>query len=104
MARKKRIKPYFGRGRTINAGHPIYVIHKEQDKKEYIGMTHAKITKGIKNFKLNKNPNPKDSTDAYFRPAVDYTTEKINKKYVDWKLDPSDKPKVKRIISQNKKR
>ena len=39
-------------------GHPAYIYAKIGNKFKYIGITHSKITEGMENIKLDKNPNP----------------------------------------------
>ena len=41
-------------------GHPTYVYAKIGDDYKYIGITHSPITKGVRNIKLEVNPDPKD--------------------------------------------
>ena len=50
-------------------GHPTYVYAKVGKKYKYIGITHSPITRGVKNIRLEDNPNPKDNTAAYCQPV-----------------------------------
>lgn len=75
--------------------HPTYIYAKIGNEYKYIGITHAEITQGIKNIKLDKNPNPKDKKIAYFHPkAKKDKVNKFRKKEIGWKLSKSDKEKM----------
>ena len=50
------------------SGHPVYIYKKVGRKYEFIGITHAEITQGVRNIKLEKSPNPNDSKTSYIRP------------------------------------
>ena len=81
------------------SGHPAYIFKKVGRKYEYVGITHAEITDGTKNIKLEKNPNPKDQKDAYLRPKSEKQKEnKFSKKpYQGWSFKKKDKFKVEKI-------
>lgn len=58
-------------------GHPTFIFKKVRDEFYYVGLTHSEMTKGIKNIKLEVNPNPKDERASYIR---NYSThEKVKK-------------------------
>lgn len=57
-------------------GHLQYVCGHLGKDYQSIGITHGKRTKGVKNIPLKKNPNPKDSDQAYVRPHL--TQKKMN--------------------------
>lgn len=86
------------------SGHPAYIYKKVGRKYEFIGITHAEITQGVRNIKLEQSPNPKDEKDTYIRPKSEQLKEnKFSKKpYKDWKFTAKDKQKVEKI--KNKKR
>ena len=78
-------------------GHPTYIYAREGDKFHYIGLTHAQITKGKRNIKLDKNPNPSDSRDAYFIPkSASNKKSSFGKKLKGWGFCDSDKEKIKK--------
>lgn len=81
------------------SGHPAYIYKKVGRKYVYVGITHAEITDGTKNIKLEKNPNPKDQKDAYLRPKSEKQKEnKFSKKpYKGWSFTKKDKIKVEKI-------
>lgn len=86
------------------AGHPSYIYAKKGNSYEYIGITHSNITKGVKNIKLELNPNPNDTKVAYVKPK----TEKASKKSFGNPLKKwffrtdKDKNQAKAIIDKNK--
>ncbi len=79
-------------------GHPSYIYKKIGDEYFFIGITHSPITANMKNIKLDKNPNPSDKEDSYFRPfATKDKTYRFGKKKKGWKLSKKDKKKTKMI-------
>jgi hypothetical protein len=94
---------HFRRGKSTNKGHPTYIYAKEGDELKYIGLTHAEITDGIRNIKLERNPNPSDASASYIRPKPDKAGKtKFGRKLTGWKFSESDKTKVKGVIKQDK--
>lgn len=87
-------------------GHPTYIYAKVGDRYKYIGLTHAEITKGMRNIPLEQNPNPNDSRQSFIRPKVDSDKESLfEKKAKDgWSLSKKDKRKVKKVIRSSKKK
>ena len=81
--------------------HPAYIYAKVGNEYKFIGLTHSKITDGVKNIKLEKNPNPKDGRTAYMKPVVESgKTNKFSKKKKGWNLSVQDKKKANRIIKK----
>ncbi len=91
MIKAKQIKPYFRRHK-VN-GHPSYIYAENDDEYKYIGITHAKITQGLKNKKLKFNPNSKDSRQSYARPfsTHDKKSNFKNKKLKGYRVHKADK-------------
>jgi len=78
-------------------GHPTYIYARRGDDFYYIGLTHAKITNGVKNIKLERNPNPKDKREAYFIPRSQSNKKaSFGKKLKGWHFSDSDKQKIKK--------
>ena len=87
-----------------DTGHPSYIYQKVGKKYVFIGITHSPITKSAQNIKLDKNPNPNDKKDAYFRPkAKEAPINRFKKKEKGWKLSKSDKQKADKIVKKSKK-
>lgn len=86
------------------SGHPVYIYKKVGRRYEFIGVTHAEITQGVRNIKLERSPNPKDTKEAYIRPKSESLKEnKFSKQpYKGWKFTEKDKLKVDKV--KNKKR
>lgn len=86
------------------SGHPAYIFKKVGNKYEFIGITHAEITQGTRNIKLDKSPNPADKKIAYIKPKTEKLKEnKFSKKpYKGWKFTEKDRTKVESV--KNKKR
>jgi hypothetical protein len=103
MKDKKKFKRHFRRGNVINTGHPTYIYAECGDKLKYIGLTHAEVTEGTRNIKLDKNPNPNDDKDSYIRPKPDKADKsKFGSRLRDWQFDEADKGKVKSVINKDK--
>lgn len=86
------------------SGHPTYIYAKVGNDFKYIGMTHSEITKGVRNIKLDKNPDPEDPRDSYMRPSAQKADAgRFGTKLKGWKLAESDKPKVEEIKRKKKK-
>ena len=78
-----------------DTGHPSYIYQKVGRKYVYIGITHSSITNNVKNIKLEKNPNPNDKKEAYFRPkAGEASSNRFKKKEQGWRLSKEDKKKA----------
>lgn len=76
-------------------GHPTYIYARQGDDYFYIGITHAEITKRVKNIRLDRNPDPKDKRTAYFRPKAEKNNRSsFGKKLVGWSFSDSDKKKI----------
>ncbi len=82
--------------------HPAYIIEKNGDSYDYIGLTHSPTTDNKSNIKLDKNPNPSDDRDSYILPEVK-EVKKLGRRYSKWAFSNSDKKKVEKVIKKNKK-
>ena len=79
-------------------GHPAYIYAKIGNKFKYIGITHSKITDGVENIKLDKNPNPNDIKESYIRPySQQKSVNKFKKVLIGWFLSKSDKKKIDKL-------
>lgn len=80
-------------------GHPSYIYAKVNGKYKYIGITHSKITNGVKNIELEQNPNPNDKEKAYARTMAkkDKVKKFKAKPLAGWKMSERDKKKIKPI-------
>jgi hypothetical protein len=93
----KGFKSHFRYNKRIK--HPTYVYSQVKNNYRYIGLTHSSITKGKQNFKLNDNPNPKDSRPCFARPKAkmdkikNFGSQKLNK----WKLSKRNKKIINKI-------
>ena len=97
MCLKRRNEFRINNGRK-GRGHPSYIYKKVGDEYYFIGITHSKITDRSKNIKLDKNPNPIDGRDSYFRPfSTKDNVSKFGKKKKEWKLSFRDRIKAKKI-------
>lgn len=78
--------------------HPSYIFARVGNDYKYLGLTHAEITDGIKNIKLDKNPNPKDSRPAFIKPKSEKSkTNNFKKKQREWVLSKKDKEKISKL-------
>ena len=87
------------RGKGGGEGHPTHIYRKVGNTYEFIGLTHSPITRGIKNIKLDKSPNPNDNETQYIKPTPERaSTKEFNKKpEKGWKFAKSDLPKVEEV-------
>ncbi|MBO5091512.1 MAG: hypothetical protein J6C61_03420 [Clostridia bacterium] len=82
-------------------GHPTYIFAQQGNDYIFLGITHSNITKGVKNIKLEKNPNPKDSTDSYVRPKAEkHNKSSFGKKLQGWGFSDKDKETIKKLIKK----
>lgn len=77
------------------SGHPAYIYAKIGNDYKFIGLTHSPITQNVKNIKLEKNPNPKDTRVAYFKPIPERQKKsKFKKPEFGWSFSEKDKKKI----------
>ena len=85
-------------------GHPTYIYKRAGKKYYFIGITHAEITKRVKNIKLIKNPNPYDPRPSYARPfSSEEDISKFGKKKKGWKIFRKDKKTINLIKKNHRK-
>lgn len=99
MAKKRQTKSEFRRTNLKDGkNHPTYIYAKVGNEYMYLGITHAKITKGIQNIRLEKNPNPKDKRTAYVRPTSQKAHQSsFGAKIKGWFFSDSDKEKINKL-------
>ena len=96
MMKKKEIKKDEFR-RNKDTQHPAYIYARVGNEYKFLGITHSSVTNGVKNIKLDKNPNPKDNRTAFVRPKAERENQnRFKKKSVGWKMSRSDKEKLKK--------
>lgn len=95
----------FRRKNKSGEGHPTHIYRKVGNTYEFIGITHSDVTRGVKNIKLDRNPNPKDKKTAYIKPTPERaSTKEFHKKpEKDWKFAESDLPKVEAVKKKSVK-
>lgn len=106
MSRKKRFTQSRNEFRDYKkSGHPAYIYQRVGNEYRFLGVTHSPVTRGMKNIKLDKNPNPFDRETAYIKPnsEKDKTTS-FGEVKRGWKLSLSDKEKVSRRVNKKPKR
>lgn len=88
------------------AGHPTYIFAKKGKNFDYIGITHDKVTKGMLNIALDKNPSPEDKSKAHLRPYAEKSSQSnFGKTLKNWFFKTeADKKKGKPIIDDFKKK
>lgn len=85
--------------------HPQYVYGEDGKKYKILGITESPNTKGVFNVLLDKNPDPNSNKPAYVRPKPDTINKGVrNEKLKGWRFADSDKPKVKKILENDKKK
>lgn len=97
MTKKNKYKNDIRRSKKTR-GHPAYIYKREGDTYKFVSLTHAPITRGVKNIPLDKNPNPSDLTQSYVRPyRYSDNIKNFSRKLMGWKLKSSDRVKVNKI-------
>lgn len=85
-------------------GHPTYIYKRVGDKYFFIGITHSEITDGVRNIKLDKNPNPLDTKESFVRPfSSEEEIDKFGSKKKKWRLSKGDRKKLRKIKKNHKK-
>jgi len=99
MAKKRQSKSEFRRTNSKDGrNHPTYIYAKVGDHYRYLGITHASITDGIQNIRLEKNPNPHDKRTAYVRPmARQAHKSSFGARLKGWFFGDSDKEKINKL-------
>ncbi len=86
-------------------GHPTYIYARIGKEYKFLGLTHSSVTDNVKNIKLEKNPNPKDSRIAYVRPnAGKANRSEFGPGLNNWKFSEQDKKRVNKLIEKNEKK
>ncbi len=79
-------------------GHPAYIFAQVGNEFIFVGITHADITDGIRNIKLEKNPNPADNSPSYMRPFANKKHKaNFGKKQKGWSITERDKNKARKL-------
>lgn len=95
---KKELRNEFRKKNTKDGrGHPTYIYARQGNDYFYLGLTHSKVTKGVKNIELEKNPNPNDNRKAYIRTKAERNNKaSFGKKLKGWFISSNDKEKIKK--------
>ena len=97
MGKKQNRNEFRKKNSKEGRGHPTYIYAREGDEYHYIGLTHAEITKGVKNIPLEVNPNPKDTRKAFFRPRSEKGNwASFGKKLQGWSFSERDKVTIRK--------
>lgn len=80
-------------------GHIQHIYRKVGNTFVFIGITHSDVTRGVKNIKLDKNPDPKDKRASYIKPTPERasTGEFHKKPEKGMQFADSDLPKVEEV-------
>lgn len=86
-------------------GHPSYVFDENGNVYKVISITSSPVTNNVSNIRLERNPEPGNTTTAYVRPKViDIPNGTKNSKLKGWSFSNFDKKKVQVIIDEDKKK
>ncbi len=86
-------------------GHPQYVYDEHGNEYKVVGITSSPKTNGVDNILLSCNPKPNNKDEAYIRPTPNTINKGVrNEKLKGWKFADIDKPKVRQVISNEKKK
>lgn len=79
------------------SGHPAYIYEKVGGKYKFLGITESPVTQGVKNIKLEQNPEPDNPEHAYIKTKYEVNSEnQFKERKKGWELTPSDKEKIKK--------
>lgn len=96
---KRQVKNEFRKKNSKDGkGHPTYIYAREGNVYHYLGLTHAEVTKGVKNIPLEKNPNPEDKRKAFFRPKAEKGNRSSFGKKLHWSFSEGDKKQIKKYL------
>ena len=83
---------------TKASSHPTHIYKREGGKYLFVGLTHAPITRGIRNIPLDCNPDPSSNDKTYARPFSQIDkVRNFGPKHEGWKIAPRDKKKLRKI-------
>lgn len=109
MSKKSTRDEFRKRHDKIGKGHPAYIYAKIGNEFKCIGITHDDINRSLDgkgktvNIRLEKNPDPKDTSPAYMHPIPDKVkTKHFGKPLQGWKLSQKDKAKADEIKKKDK--
>ncbi|MCM1306483.1 MAG: hypothetical protein NC037_01030 [Bacteroides sp.] len=84
------------------SGHPAYIYEKVGDEYKFLGITHAPITRNMKNIPLEQNPNPQDKRPAYIKPKSEQDKKsQFGSRKKGWRLSKNDRATAKKITDKN---
>lgn len=96
MAKKKQPRNEFREHKK--SGHPTYIYEKVGDEYKFLGITHAPITRGMKNIPLEQNPDPTDKEKAYIKQKSEKDkTSQFKERKKGWKFSKSDREKINKL-------
>lgn len=102
MSRKK-YQPRNEFRKHKRSGHPAYIFAKVDDEFLFLGITHADVTRGIKNIQLDSNPDSKDNMPAYIKNVVEHDkSNQFSEPHKGWIFSEEDKEKVNKVIRGRK--
>lgn len=102
---KKRFQAHFRKFHDkTTTSHPQYVYDECGRQYKILGITSSPTTNGVLNIKLEKNPEPHNTDDAYVRPVPGKINKGVrNDKLKGWKFTGNDKNTVRIIIETHDK-
>lgn len=102
---KKRFQAHFRKFHDkTTTSHPQYVYDECGRQYKILGITSSPTTNGVSNIKLEKNPEPHNTDDAYVRPVPGKINKGVrNDKLKGWKFTGNDKNTVRIIIETHDK-
>ena len=105
-AKNKRFQPHFRKAYNGKfTGHPQYVYDEQGREYKVLGITSSPKTNGVLNVRLERNPEPNNSKDAYVRPKPDKENKgAFGERLKGWKFTENDKKKVRKIIDTHEKK
>lgn len=104
MGKSKRFQSHFRKSYSGKfTGHPQYIYGEEGKNYKTVGLTTSPVTNGVKNIKLDKNPEPGNNKTSYIRPKPDKASKgSFKERLKGWAFSKSDKQKVNGVIAGEK--
>ena len=105
MTKVKRKNEFRKNNSKKGKSHPTYFYGQNGKKHNFIGLTHAEITDGIKNIPLEINPEPGNNTVAHIRTeCLEAHKSNFGIKLKEWFFTDNDKKKVEEVIKKSNKK
>ena len=99
MAKKKKTRFRSGFRKNETTKHPAYTYSNQNEKIQYVSITHSNKMQGV--IPLSKNPNPDENRQSYILPdPYEDNPKNFSRRYKNWKFSEKDKDKVRSVMKK----